>query len=48
MITAKEMHAFGIPSDPVLMPLAMRLANTALAQGADPGLMRDDLARLCA
>ncbi len=48
MITAKEMNAFGIPRDPALMPLALRLANTALAQGADPGLMREDLARLCA
>ena len=30
------------------MPLAMRLVNAALARGADPGLMREDLARLCA
>lgn len=48
MITAKEMNAFGIPRDPVLMPLAMRLANTALARGADPGRMREELALVCA
>lgn len=33
MILAKELNTLGLPNDPRLMPLALKLVNTALARG---------------
>ena len=35
MLDSKKLNALGIPNEKTIMPLAMRLANTALAKGAD-------------
>ena len=37
MISAKELNRLGLPDDPRLMPLALKLANTFQACGADGG-----------
>ncbi len=47
MITSKELNQLGVPNNKLVMPLAMRLVNTALAQGACGGAMRDALRALC-
>ncbi|MBO4313788.1 MAG: RtcB family protein, partial [Desulfovibrio sp.] len=47
MITSKELNALGIPNDKRVMPLAMRLVNVALSQGADSAVMRSKLESMC-
>jgi len=47
MMTSKELNALGIPNDKRVMPLAMKLVNTALADGASYNTMRDALQLLC-
>ena len=47
MITSKELNALGIPNDKRIMPLAMKLVNTALAKGTDGEAMRNALRTLC-
>lgn len=34
MITSKELNALGLPHHPVVMPMALKLVNTAVAEGA--------------
>lgn len=47
MINAKELNALGLPRDKRVMPLALKLANVALAEGACDETMRLDLSALC-
>ena len=47
MLTSKQLNVMGIPNEPSVMPLAMRLVNVALGHGADEGTMCESLRRLC-
>lgn len=39
MLSTKALNALGIPSDARVMPLALKLVNTAAARGADPAVL---------
>ena len=48
MISSKELNTLGLPNDPRLMPMALRLVNVAVSQGADPDAMRGAVRALTA
>lgn len=47
MMTSKELTRLGVPNDKRIMPLAMRLVNVALAEGALPEELASSVRALC-
>ena len=48
MISSKEMNELGLPNHPMLMPLAMKTVNKAIAAGADPLDITERVSKLIA
>ena len=48
MISTKEMNELGLPSHPMVMPLAMKTVNKALVTDADPFDIMKRLGRVIA
>ncbi|MDL2286862.1 RtcB family protein [Desulfococcaceae bacterium OttesenSCG-928-F15] len=43
MISSKELNELGFPHHPTLMPMAMKLVNTAIAEGADEKNLKESM-----
>ena len=46
MLNAQDLYTLGIPLDRTVQALALKLANTAIAGGADEAVLRDQLAQV--